>query len=86
MKTKFCGNDSRWCENCVSKGKCSSTVKIEPIDHDVLVLRFNCVIDKEIRDRISKEIREEYKTGLIFVPAYMDVYVVKNKKYIAKEE
>ena len=61
-------------------------IKIEPVDHDVLVLKFNCILSQEIRDRVSKEIREEYKTGLIFVPAYMDVYVVKSKSYIAKED
>lgn len=61
-------------------------IKIEPVDHDVLVLRFNCFVDREVREQICKEIREQYKTGLIFVPAYMDVYVAKTKKYIAKQE
>lgn len=63
-----------------------TTVKIETVDGDILVLKFNCVIPAETRDQICKEIREEYKTGVVFVPAYMDVYVVKNKKYIAKED
>ena len=61
-------------------------IKIEPIDHDILVLRFNCVIDKEIRDQLTKKIIQQYKTGLIIVPEYMDVHVVKSKKYIAKED
>ena len=61
-------------------------IKIEPVDHDILVLKFNCLIPAESRDQISKQIREQYKRGLIFVPPYMDVYVVKSKSYIAKQE
>lgn len=61
-------------------------IKIEPVDHDILVLRFNCVIDKETRDQLTEKIIQQYKTGLIIVPEYMDIYVVKNKKYIAKED
>lgn len=61
-------------------------IKIEPVDHDVLVLKFNCIIPTEAREQISKEIRKEYKEGLIFVPAYMDVHVVKSKSFIAKED
>lgn len=61
-------------------------IKIKPTDHDVLVLKFNCFVDQKIREQISKEIMEEYKTGVVFVPAYMDVYVVKSKLYIAKTE
>lgn len=60
-------------------------IKIEPVDYDILVLKFNCLIPAEARDQISREIRKEYNEGLIFVPAYMDVYVVKSKSYIAKE-
>ena len=63
-----------------------TTVKIETVDGDILVLKFNCVIPAETRDKICKEIREEYNTGIVFVPAYMDVYVVKSKSYIAKQE
>lgn len=58
----------------------ANEIKIEPVDHDVLVLKFNCIIPAEAREQITKEIREEYKEGLIFVPAYMDVYVVKAKE------
>ena len=61
-------------------------IKIGVVDQDILVLKFNGFIKPEARDQISKEIREQYKTGLIFVPAYMDVYVVKSKSYIAKED
>lgn len=66
--------------------KLGTTVKIETVDHDVLVLRFNCVIDKETRDQLTEKIIQQYKTGLIIVPEYMDVYVAKTKKYIAKED
>lgn len=61
-------------------------IKIEPVDHDILVLKFKSFVKPDIIDTISKDIREQYKTGVVFVPAYIDVYVVKNKKYIAKED
>ncbi len=64
----------------------ANEIKIEPVDHDVLVLKFNCIIPEEAREQISEEIRKEYKEGLIFVPAYMDVYVAKSNLYIAKED
>lgn len=66
--------------------KLDTTVKIETIDHDILVLKFNGWIKQEARDQISKEIREQYKTGIVFVPPYVDVYVVKSNSYIAKED
>lgn len=66
--------------------KLDTTVKIETVDHDILVLKFNCNIPAEARDQICKEIREEYKKGLIFVPTYMDVYVTKSNLYIDKED
>lgn len=61
-------------------------IKIGVVAQDVLVLKFNGFIKPDVKDQISKEIREQYKTGLIFVPAYMDVYVVKSNSYIAKQE
>lgn len=63
-----------------------TTVKIETVDYDILVLKFNCFIKPDVKDQICKEIREQYKTGVVFVPQYVDVYVVKSKKYIAKED
>lgn len=66
--------------------KLGTTVKIETVDHDVLVLKFNGFIKPEARDQITKEIREQYKTGVVFVPPYVDVYVVKSNLYIAKED
>ena len=65
--------------------KLDTTVKIETVDHDILVLKFNGFIKQEARDQICKEIREQYKTGVVFVPPYVDVHVVKSKSYIAKE-
>lgn len=61
-------------------------IKIEPVDHDVLVLKFNTFIKPETMEQAVKNIREQYKTGLVFVPAYIDVYVVKSKSFIAKED
>lgn len=66
--------------------KLDTTVKIETIDHDVLVLKFNGWIKQEARDQICKDIREQYKTGVVFVPPYVDVHIVKSKSYIAKED
>lgn len=66
--------------------KLDTTVKIETVDHDILVLKFNGWIKQEARDQICKEIREQYKTGVVFVPPYVDVHVVKSKSYIAKED
>lgn len=64
----------------------ANEIKIEPVDHDVLVLKFNSFIKPETMAKAVEEIRKEYKTGLIFIPACMDVYVVKSKSYIAKED
>lgn len=61
-------------------------IKIEPVDHDVLVLKFKSFVKPDVIDTISKDIREQYKTGVVFVPAYMDVYIVKSKSYIAKTD